>query len=195
MRSVKNGVAIATLLALGSGSAYAQANDSGLYLGGGFGAFDVQIDDIDQTDDALQRLDDDDRAWKVFVGWRVNPYFSAEINYVDFGEPGDTLRGSGSNNRYELDLAGIQPAIYGTIPIGPVELYGKLGYYFYDVKLNADLDDRDIDSDTSEEAWSYAVGAGMTFIDHLHFKLEYEQVDTDVIDDLDAIWLTAAWRF
>jgi hypothetical protein len=195
MLTTRNGVAIAVLMALGSGAAHAQSNDSGLYLGGGFGAFDVQIDDIDQTDEAIQRIDDDDNAWKVFVGWRVNRFFSAELNYVDFGEPGDNLRGSGSNNRYELDLSGVQPAIYGTFPIGPVELFGKLGYYFYDIKLTANLDDRELDSDTSEEAWSYGFGAGITFIEHLHFRLEYEKIDTDVIDDLDSIWFTAAWRF
>lgn len=192
---MKTGVAIAALLSLSAGAAHAQSNDRGLYVGGGFGAFDVQIDDIDQTDEALQRIDDDDNAWKAFVGWRFNRFFAAEINYVDFGEPGDNLRGSGSNNRYRLDLAGVQPAIYGTFPLGPVELFGKLGYYFYDIKLTANLDDRDLHSDTSEEAWSYGFGVGMTFIDHLHFKLEYEKIDTDVIDDLDALWVTGAWRF
>ena len=190
-------IVAATLFALGSGSALAQSpdNDEGFYLGGGYGAFDVQVDDLDDSDEAIQRIDDDDNAWKIFAGWRINPYFAFELNYVDFGEPGDQFEGSGSDNNYQLDLAGIQPAIYGSFPLGPVELFGKLGYYFYDVEISTDLDEPDIDSDADEEAWSYGFGAGITFLERLHVKLEYEKIDTDVIDDLDAIWASAAWRF
>lgn len=197
---MKSGIAAAVLLALCAGSAYAQSpdNDEGLYLGLGYGQFNVQVDDIDETDEAIERIDDDDNAWKAFVGWRLNPYFAFEVNYVDFGDPSDELESSGSSGDYRVELSGIQPAIYGTFPLGPVELFGKLGYYFYDVDLRVDLDDLGDDvfrSDTSEEALSYGFGAGVTLFDRLHAKLEYEKVDTDVIDDLDAIWLSGAWRF
>ncbi|MGH8175974.1 MAG: porin family protein [Steroidobacter sp.] len=193
-------IVAATLIALGSGSALAQSpeNDEGLYLGLGYGQFNVQIDDIDQTDEAIERIDDDDNAWKVFAGWRLNPYFAFELNYVDFGDPSDQLESSGTSGDYQLELSGFQPAIYGTFPLGPVELFGKLGYYFYDVELNVDLDDLGDDvfqSDTSEEAMSYGFGVGATLFERLHAKLEYEKIDTDIIDDLDAIWLSGAWRF
>lgn len=197
---MKSGIAAAVLFALGTSSAYAQSldNDEGLYLGAGWGAYDVQVDDIDDTDEAIQRIDDDDNAWRAFVGWRFNPYLSFEVAYVDFGEAGDQLEGSGSSGDYQLDISGVQPAVYGTFPIGPVELFAKVGYYFYDVDLSIDLDDLGGDvftSDTSEESWSYGGGVGITFFERLHAKLEYEKIDTDVIDDLDSIWLTAAWRF
>jgi opacity protein-like surface antigen len=197
---MKSGFAAAVLLALFAGSAYAQSpeNDEGLYLGLGYGAFDVQIDDIDDTDNAVERIDDDDNAWKAFVGWRLNPYFAFELNYVDFGNPGDELESSGTSGDYEIEMSGVQPAIYGTFPVGPVELFAKLGYYFYDVDLTIDIDDLGDDvfrSDSSEEAWSYGAGAGVTILDRLHLKLEYEKIDTDLIDDLDAIWASGAWRF
>lgn len=194
-------IAAATLIALGSGSsAFAQSpeNDEGLYLGLGYGSFNVQVDDIDQTDEAVERIDDDDNAWKVFAGWRLNPYLAFELNYVDFGDPSDQLESSGSSGDYQLDLSGIQPAIYGSFPLGPVELFGKLGYYFYDVELSVDLDDLTDDvftSDTSEEDWSYGFGAGVTLFERLHAKLEYEKVDSSIVDDLDSIWLSGAWRF
>lgn len=197
---MKRGIAAAVLLALGVGSAYAQSpdNDEGLYLGLAYGQFDVQIDDVDDTDDAIQRIDDDDNAWKAFVGWRLNPYVSFELNYVDFGNPSDEFEASGSSGDYELDLSGFQPAVYGTFPLGPVELFGKLGYYFYDVDISVDFDDTESENfsaDTSEEAWSYGFGAGVTLFERLHAKLEYEKIDSDEIDDLDAIWLSGAWRF
>lgn len=188
------------LMSACAGAAHAQSseNDAGLYLGLGFGAYNVQLDDIDETDDAIERIDDDDNAWKVFAGWRFNPYFALELNYVDFGDPDDRLEASGSSGDYRLELSGVQPAILGTFPLGPVELFAKLGYYFYDIDLSIDLDDITEDvftSDTSEEAWSYGGGVGMTFFERLHARLEYERIDTDVIDDLDSIWLSAAWRF
>ena len=75
------------------GSAFAQGadeNDEGFYIGGGVGQFNLKLDDVDQTDEAIERLDDSDTAWKAFVGWRMNPYFALEAAYVDFGDT--TLR-------------------------------------------------------------------------------------------------------
>jgi opacity protein-like surface antigen len=202
---MKTGIAAAVLLALSAGSAYAQSpeNDEGLYLGLGYGQFNVQIDEFDDTDNAVERIDDDDNAWKAFVGWRINPYFAFEINYVDLGNPQDELESSGSEGDYQVGLSGIQPAVYGTFPLGPVELFGKVGYYFYDIDwdIDVDLDNPDFDSDTSEEALSYGFGIGATVLDRLNLKLEYEKIDGDIEnanfrgEDLDAIWASGAWRF
>lgn len=195
-------LAAAVLAASSSGTALAQSpdNDEGLYLGAAFGQFNVNVDDIDDTDEAISKIDDDDRAWRIFAGWRLNPYFAFELNYVDFGENSGSTSSSasGSSGDYSVDLAGFQPAVYGIVPVGPVELFAKVGYYFYDVDLRFDFDSLDSEnfrSDTSEEALSYGGGVGMTLFERLNAKLEYEKIDTDVIDDLDAIWLSGAWRF
>jgi hypothetical protein len=199
---MKRAIVAATLLALSGGTALAQSpdNDEGLYIGAGFGQFNVGIDDIDETNDAIERIDDDDNAWKIFAGWRINPYFAVELNYVDFGENSGSTGSStgGTSGNYTADLAGFQPAIYGLFPLGPVELFGKVGYYFYDVDLSLNLDNLSQDNfsaDTSEEALSYGFGIGATFFERLNAKLEYEKIDSDIIDDLDAIWLSGAWRF
>jgi hypothetical protein len=199
---MKRGIIAATVLALSCGTALAQSpdNDEGLYIGAGFGQFNVGIDDIDDTDEAISRIDDDDNAWKIFAGWRLNPYVSFELNYVDFGENSGSTgsSSSGSSGNYSVDLAGFQPAVYGTFPLGPVELFGKVGYYFYDVDVSLNLDNINQDNfsaDTSEEALSYGFGAGVTFFERLHARLEYEKIDADDFDDLDSIWLSGAWRF
>ena len=201
---MKRGIIAATIVAMSCGTALAQSpeNDEGLYIGAGWGQFNVGIDDVDDTNNAIERIDDDDNAWKIFAGWRINPYFAFELNYVDFGENSGSTGSdaSGSNNSYRLDLAGFQPAIYGTFPLGPVELFGKVGYYFYDVDISVDLDDitssdDNFSADTSEEALSYGFGVGVTFFERLHARLEYEKIDADDFDDLDSIFLTGAWRF
>jgi len=194
-------IVAATLIALGTGSAYAQSpeNDEGLYLGLGYGSFNVGVDDVDDADEAIQQIDEDDNAWKVFAGWRINPYVAFELNYVDFGNPGDRFETSGSSGDYRIELSGIQPAVYGTFPLGPVELFGKVGYYFFDVELDVDFDIGDdddfLDSDSSDEALSYGFGVGATIFERVALKLEYEKIDLDALDDFDAIWASGAWRF
>jgi Outer membrane protein beta-barrel domain len=192
-------VAAATLLALsGTWTAANAENDSGFYLGGGVGQFNVKVDDVDDTDDAIERLDDDDTSWKAFVGYRFNPYLSLEAAYIDFGGPSDRIEGSGSSGDYKVEASGFAPYVIGTLPLGPVELFAKVGYYFYDADLTVDLDDLGGDvfrSSSSEEDLLYGAGVGMTFFEHLHGRLEYEKIDSDVVDDADAIWLSGAWRF
>jgi OOP family OmpA-OmpF porin len=188
------------LVALGGAASvsYAQDNSSGFYVGAGVGQFNVQIDDIDQTDNAIERLDDDDAAWKAFAGYRINPYIALEAAYIDFGNPATRSEASGSSGDFRLDLQGFAPYVIGTIPLGPVELFAKIGYYFYDVDLRADIDDPlspDIDSSKSDEDLLYGGGIGITFLEHLNARLEYERIDSDVLDDADAIWLSASWRF
>jgi opacity protein-like surface antigen len=184
------------------GIAYAQDsqdNPSGLYLGAGVGQFNVQIDDIDQTDDAIERLDDDDNSWKAFVGYRLNPYIALEAAYIDFGNVSSSRTGaSGSSGDFRVKLKGFAPYVIGTLPLGPVELFAKIGYYFYDVDLRIDIDDPlqpDVDSSKSNEDLLYGGGIGATFIQHLNVRLEYERIKSDVIDDADAIWLSGSWRF
>src|SRR5262245_37366693 len=107
----------AVALALGgaAGLAQAQENPSGFYAGGGFGQFNVNIDDIDDTDNAIGRLDDGDTSWKVFVGYRFNPYIALEAAYIDFGTPSSRLDTSGSSGDFRVDVSGFAPYLIGTI--------------------------------------------------------------------------------
>ena len=197
---MKLGIAAATLFALSAAtSAQAQDDNSrGFYVGGGWGQFNVQVDDFDDTDDAIARIDDDDHAWKLFAGYRFNQNFAIEAAYIDFGGPDDRFSASGSSGDYRVELNGLAPYLIGTLPIGPVELFGKVGYYFYDVDLRADLDDLGGDvfqSNSSGEDLLYGFGVGMTFVERLNARLEYEKIDADEIADADAMWLSASWRF
>jgi opacity protein-like surface antigen len=187
--------ALFALMSAGTAAQAAEDNERGFYLGAGVGQFNVQIDDVDDTDNAIQKLDDDDNSWKLFGGYRFNPYLSLELAYIDFGGPEDSFEGSGANNHYSLDISGFAPYVIGTIPLGPIELFGKAGYYFYDVDVTTDLDALDIDSSSSDEDFLYGAGIGMTFFEHLNARLEYEKIDSDRVDDADALWLSAAWRF
>lgn len=184
-----------------SAAVLAEENPDGFYAGAAYGEFDVTIENIDGLTDAVKDLDTDSSAWKVFAGWRLNPYLAFEGDYIDLGTGDGGFDASGSSGEYELDLSGFGVYAIGSLPLGIFELSGKLGYYFHDVTIDVDMDNIGpgngdvIGSDESGEAWAYGVGVGATFLDHLNAKIEYEVMDIDDLDDPYTVWLTAAWRF
>lgn len=60
-------------------------------------------------------------------------------------------------------------------------LYAGVGVGMFNVKIDEDP--------------VYGVGIGLTLFDRLATKLEYEYIDISGLDESDALWLTAAWRF
>jgi len=177
----------------------AMDNPTGPYVGVGLGRFNVNIDSIDQVDEVAESLDDaNDTAMKIFAGWRVLPFLSLEAGYVDLGNPGDDFETSGSDGNYRVGVSGFTVAALGRVPVGPVELFGKIGQYFYDVDTRIDFDGglpsiRGKDSG-NDVFW----GGGVSFVvlERLELRAEYERFDIgSAADDSDAFWLSAAWRF
>jgi len=177
------------VLAMASGTALAQvdSNDNrrGFYIGAGLGDFSASIDDPQGTE---IDLDSDDTALKLFGGWRLSRFFAVQLDYVDFGES------SGESGFFDLrsDTTGFAPNVVGTLPIGFFELFAKAGMIWYDVDL--DVDNDPTFSDSGEDP-IYGVGVGLTLVERLTLRLEYEVIDVESFDDADAVWLTAAWRF
>ena len=191
---------LVVLMGLAQG-ARADENPSGPYVGAAYGQFNVKVDDLEGAQDIIGEIDTDDSAFKVFFGWRFNPYIALEGAYIDLGNPRGDFTGSGSDGQYEAEFAGFAPYLIGSFPITIFELSAKVGYYFHDITLNVDFDNFGsgngdvIDSEESAEAVVYGIGAGVTFIDHLNFKLEYELMDLDNVEDAETLWVTGAWRF
>ncbi|HET7201902.1 MAG TPA: outer membrane beta-barrel protein [Steroidobacteraceae bacterium] len=183
----RSAAAAAILIALGTTPALAE-NDSGLYLGAGVGRFNVEIDNPGDVTDTVGSFDADDTTFKAFAGWRFNPYIGVELDYIDLGNPEDTI----DERRINADINGFAPYVVGTLPVGPVELFAKVGYLFYDVKV--DVDDLDVVDDSNEDL-VYGGGIGLTLFEQLHTRLEYEVIDIGEFDDANALWLSAAWRF
>jgi OOP family OmpA-OmpF porin len=177
----------AAFLACGMTVAHAD-NERGLYLGAGVGQFNIEVDDIDTTDELQEAFDGDDTVFKVFGGYRFNPFIGVELDYIDLGGPEDTVE----NVKVKAEINGFAPYLIGTLPIGPIEGFVRVGYYFYDVEINGE----NLGSvDDSGEDLVYGAGIGLTLFEHLHARLEYEIIDVSEVDDANAIWLSGAWRF
>ena len=173
-------------------------NPSGPYVGGGWGQFNLHIDnlnDLGQSVNSIAHSDAD--AYKFFAGWRLTPYFSLEAAYVNLGNPGSNFSATGSDGNYRVHMDGWSPTAIGTLPLGPVDLFAEAGYMFYNVNLTAtDTGGGEtLSSSHSRSDFLYGGGIGVTFFDHLNVRAEYQELNLNEYHDSNALWLTGAWRF
>ena len=193
--NVKIASAVAALaVAAAAPAAYAQDENAGFYLGGGIGQFNAQIDDVDDVDATVDEWDNDDTAYKFFAGYRLNNFLAFELDYINLGEPsGRVVPG------VNLDAAvdGFAPYVVGSIPLGNwFEVYGRLGYFFYDATLGVESEiDGRAEFDEESEDLVYGAGIGAKVGEKLNIRFEYERFDLQGVDDADSLWLTAAWKF
>jgi hypothetical protein len=180
---------VGAALVLATGTALAQDNTDGLYIGAGFGDFSAEIDEIDDVDDAIADFDEDESASKYFVGWRFNRFLGVQADLYDLGDAETTLLGQSIS----LKTEGYGASVVGTLPIAFIELFARAGIIFYDLELTtARLSDR---IDESDQDIVYSAGIGFTFVERFNLQLEYELFEINELDDADAWWLNASWRF
>jgi opacity protein-like surface antigen len=167
--------------------------EPGWYLGGGIGEFNVEIDDVDDIEETVDRYDTDDTAYRAFVGYRVNPYLAAEVAYINLGNPESTVF---TDTVLQTEIDGFAPSIVGVLPIGPLfEVFGKAGYYFYDQEVTASSPLGRVETSKDAEDFLYSAGAGLNIGQHFNVRLEYEWLDVEDTDETESAWLTAAWKF
>ena len=120
---MRKSVPAALLAALALAASPAMAADNGIYLGASIGASGVEDDELD--------FDGDATGYKVIAGWRFLDWLAVEGNYVDFGSADDTVLGE----RVEADVDGLSLSAVLFVPLGPVDLFGRVGA----VDWNADV--------------------------------------------------------
>ncbi len=119
------------ILAVGACSASTAAladNPAGFYLGAGVGYSTVRSDDPAYGYPGY--FNDHETAWKVIAGVRPIPFVGAELEYIDFGQPG-SHRGYYDVNYYGYDShprAGMAFVVgYLPLPVPFFDIYGKAG--------------------------------------------------------------------
>ena len=178
-------VASAALL-LGLTSFSSQAVDNGIYLGAGIGQGGVQFEDRIEGENF--DFDASDTAYKLIAGWRFLDWLAVEANYVDLGTADDRIEGVD----IEADVSGFSLAAVGFLPIGPVDVFAKLGAVNWDAELSAPgtgLSGKDDGTD-------FMYGAGVQFrVWSLSIRGEYEIFDVAEADTVDMISLGVTWTF
>ena len=156
----------------------AVAADNGVYLGGSVGLSSVQDDSINYDADAV--------GFKLIGGWRFLDWLAVEGNYVDFGSADDRVFGE----RIETQIDGLSLSAVGFLPVGPVDLFARLGAINWDGETRSPTLGRGSDDGTD-----LAYGVGVQFrVWSLSLRAEYEIFDIDGAD-LDMMSLGVTWTF
>ncbi|MDH3693010.1 MAG: porin family protein [Gammaproteobacteria bacterium] len=151
-----------------------QGGDPGLYIG--VGANRLTVDDSD--------IDDSDTTFSGRIGYMFNSFLGVEGRLIDLGEFED--RGA------KLDVDGIAASLVLSVPVGFVDLYGKLGVIHVEGELELETPLGRIDKD-GDGAEAFA-GIGIEFdTGTLNIFGEYSRIDNDLDIDIDVI--TAGLKF
>jgi hypothetical protein len=174
------------IAALALTSMPAVAADNGIYLGGSIGqggvSYDEQIDGFDLDYDASAT------AYKLIAGWRFLDWLAIEGNYVDLGSADDRVQGE----TIETDVSGISLSAVGFLPIGPVDLFARVGVIDWEVDLTAP----GLGVDGSDDGTDLTYGVGAQFrVWSLGVRAEYEIFDVDGADTVDMISVGVTWTF
>jgi len=164
----------------------AYSADNGIYLGGSVGQAGVEFDQAIEGFDA--DFDASATAFKLIAGWRFIDWLSVEANYVDLGSADDKVLGE----KLESDVSGITLSAVGFLPVGPVDLFARIGAINWD----ADLEAPDLDIRGSEDGTDLTYGVGAQFrVWSLSVRGEYEIFDIEDADSVDMFSIGVTWTF
>ena len=165
-------------------AAPAFAADNGLYLGAAVGQSGVSFDETIEGENL--DFDVDSTGFKAIVGWRFLDWLAVEGNYVDLGSGDDTSSG----NRIETDVSGLSLSAVGFLPLGPVDLFARVGAIDWEADVTGD------GFGGSEDGTDLTYGIGAQFrVWSLSLRAEYERFDIERADDVDMVSLGVTWTF
>ncbi len=138
-------------------------------------------------------FNEQDAGFSARIGYRFMKFVGVEASYVDFGNPqGEVAAGLD----LESEASGYSLFAVGTIPITRLELFGKVGYFDWD--LDGELSNGTKFSDDGS-SFSYGAGFGVHVLGPFYVRAEYEVFQIKVTDtdesELSMFTLGADWRF
>lgn len=179
MRKTIIALAAATL---GFAALPALAADNGIYLGGSVGQSGLEIDEVGDSFD----YDADATGYKLIAGWRFLDWLAVEGNYIDFGSGDDSVGGV----KIESEADGLSLSAVGFLPLGPVDLFARVGA----VDWSADLSSPGFGS-AGDDGTDLTYGVGAQFrVWSLGIRAEYEIFDIEDVD-VSMISVGVTWTF
>jgi OOP family OmpA-OmpF porin len=158
----------------------AVAADNGIYLGASVGQSGIEVDDFDYDASAT--------GYKIIAGWRFLDWLAVEGNYVDFGSGDDRVAG----DRIETEADGISLSAVGFLPVGPVDLFARVGAVDWSADLSSSSPSVGRASDDGTDL-TYGIGAQFR-VWSLSIRAEYEMFDISDAD-VDLISVGVTWTF
>lgn len=153
--------------------------DSGLYVGGSIGNTTLQVDFVDPIGGGTLTFDENDFSWKVFGGYTFDlPVINLgiEAGYRDLGGPSATL----AAETFGIDVTAWDAYGVAGFDLGPVNVFGKLGFVSWDADLTVAGFDAGSDDGTDT---AYGIGASIN-LGSFALRAEYEMFDVSDVQDL-----------
>jgi len=182
--------ALCVLVFLLAGALPAMAKNNGFYIGGSIGQSTLKVTSFSDNLGDLS-FNDSDNGYKVFLGYRFLHFLAVEGSYVDFGTPKDTVA---EGVDAEIKLNGYDAFALGILPLGPVDLFAKLGVISWDSDIKAiyeEVVDRQSDSGTDA---AYGIGAAFK-LGSIAIRGEFEMFQVENSDDVYMVSLGISYTF
>lgn len=157
-------------------AAFAQAQ--GAYVGGSIGQAEASgfCDPVPGI--AVTSCDEKDTGWKVFLGYRFNPNFAAELSYLNGGKFQGTATSGGLIGSVKSDVTAFGIAALGIIPVSAqLELFGKLGFVSGESDVDIVINGLRLTEDDSGTELTYGLGAVYNITRNFGIRAEWENVD------------------
>lgn len=157
----------------------------GFYAGGGLAIGNLTATEDDWWD-ADTETGDSDTGYIVNAGYRFNRYFALELGYLDGGTPEFDDRYFDRSVAADVEITAYQFNAAAILPfLERFEVYAKAGLSFWDAdadQVQQITGSPPVPLQRSDDGTDVmiAIGAGMTFADHWHARIEYQ---TFAIDD------------
>lgn len=153
--------------------------DSGFYLGGSLGQTTLETEIMDPIGGGSFTFDEDDSSWKAYGGFTFDlPVIKlgVEGGYRDLGGPSATY----AAGAYGVDVTAWDAFGVAGFDLGPLSLFGKLGFISWDADFTEDGFDAGSDDGTDT---AYGVGAAIN-LGSFQLRAEYEMFDVSDVEDL-----------
>lgn len=184
---------ILALLVLILSPVAAHAEDVGFYVGGNVGNASMAVNSNYFDDDIGDiNLDSSTSSWKGYAGIQFLPFLSLEGGYTRFGDISDTT----PEVRARLKADTLALFARGVLPVGPLQLFAKGGYHFYDadIAVRRFRDDDGLSEGDSGRELAFGAGAGFE-LGAFTLRAEYEIFLVDDLDDLTMASIGVTYSF
>ena len=180
-------------------------NPAGLYFGAGVGESTIRSDDAPYGLPAY--YNDHQTAWKGIIGVRPISFVGAEVEYIDFGQPGNRNYNDAAVYGYDSHpTATILFAVgYLPIPLPYIDIFGKAGV----ARLKLTTNDYALEScgafetpcyvitgrsNVTQTKFAYGAGVSSKLPFGFTVRAEYERIASPY-GDPDAFTVSALWTF
>jgi hypothetical protein len=126
-------------------------------------------------------------AWSIAVGYQVNPYFAAEVEYIDFSTTDISEHydlspifpfSSDFTHEYSSKVTGPAFSMLGSVPVGKrVDVFLRAGVLFADrvVEFSPVAGSDGLDEKFGSTVWLAGVGVDWSFANRWAIRAEYQR--------------------